>query len=126
MGNLTDYRKVKKVSHAGRSFGSKLEAALFDELWLGVQSDLYSDLRQQVEVRLTRAQILYKPDFSVLNNVTNEIEYFEAKGFPTPVFQIKKRLWKSYGPGKLHIYGGSAKYLRFMETVIPKGFCEEE
>lgn len=100
------------------NFASKLEKAVYDILENNQYLGYISDLKCQAEVRLTDANILYKPDFSFIKN--KKQWYAEAKGFKTPSWAIKKRLWAHYGPGPLEIYEGSYKYPKLVETVIPK------
>lgn len=111
----------KKVEHAGRRFDSQLEKAVFDELTLLEKAGEIKDLRQQHTVYLTEARIGLRVDFSAVNTKTNELEFFEAKGYPTAEYQIKRRLWEYYGPGKLTVYAGTYKKPFVKEVVIPKG-----
>jgi hypothetical protein len=112
--------KAKYGNRPTSGCASKLEAAvhriLLDKEVLG----LARDIKQQVQVHLTRAEILYKPDFSYFDNETNQTAFVEAKGFATAVWAIKKRLWKHYGPGRLEIYTGSYKYPKLTEIIIPR------
>jgi hypothetical protein len=39
----------------------------------------------------------------------------------TPEFQLKKRIWEHYGPGRLVIYEGAGKQLRMTEEILPIG-----
>lgn len=109
----------KQVSHAGLSFHSKAEASLYDELYLMQQAGLIRELKCQDTVYLTRARIMYKPDFSAFDVGSNEKVYYEFKGYETPEWRIKKRLWKEYGPGRLKIYKGSAKKIYLVEEIVP-------
>lgn len=108
---------AKKITLDGYAFGSKLEAAVYKILDDRVKNGEISDLKCQVSVYLTDARILYKPDFSYIEN--EQVVYCEAKGIETPVWRIKRRLWKHYGLGKLVIYKGSYKYPKISETIIP-------
>jgi hypothetical protein len=108
-----------KVSQAGYSFASKLERALFDLLKLREMAGEIRDIQCQDSIYLTDAEILYKPDFKYTVVATGEPEWAESKGFPTPSFAIKKRLWKYYGPGRLLIYEGTHQRLVHSETIIP-------
>ena len=112
------YKSVK-VDLDGYSFASKLEAALYHFLKLLVRAGEYKDLRCQVQVRLP-GKVIYKPDFSAVNTTTKEVEYFEAKGFETATWRIKRKLWISNGPGKLHVYMGSHSNIKLKETISPK------
>lgn len=117
--NRVDYRKVKKISHAGYSFGSKQEAMLFDLIKLEEKAGELKLIATQECVYLSDAEILYKPDFTVQMK-NGDIIYREQKGFVTPVFNIKKRLWKNYGPGVLEIWKLNSGGLYIDEVVVPK------
>lgn len=116
---MTDKYGNVKMSHAGYSFASKLEAALFDLLNLEMKAGIWTDIQCQASVYLTEAKILYKPDFKVVSSVGDEA-YAEAKGFETDTWRIKRRLWKHYGPGPLMIYKGSSRGPFVFETIIPR------
>lgn len=112
---------ANRTSRAGYSFSSKLEGALFDYLrFLELSGDI-SNIRVQPHVKLTKAQITMIPDFVVFNNKEQIDHWYEAKGYQTDVYRIKRRLWQHYGPGALFVYGGSAKSLKLIETIVPKG-----
>lgn len=111
---------AKRVEHAGRSFASKFEAAVFDLLWLREKAKEIRDLKCQVRVALTDAKIIYIPDFGFEYVATGLPGFAEAKGFETDKWRIKLRLWRHYGPGPLEIYRGSHKRVRLDETVIPQ------
>ncbi len=108
--------KVKKL---GYTFDSKLESAVHDILLLREKAGEIRNIKQQVNVHLTAARILYKPDFSYELVETGETEYVEAKGMVTPVYAIKRRLWIHYGAGKLYIYKGSHTKPYLDEIIIP-------
>lgn len=111
----------RKQELAGHSFDSKLEKGLFDLLSLQASGGELRDLTHHPKtVYLSEARVIYKPDFSFINCATSEEEWAEAKGFETSDWRIKRRLWISYGPGKLHIYKGSAGRLTLIETLEPK------
>lgn len=110
------YGAKKVTAHAGYSFGSKLEAAVFDILNLLKSSGEIQEIQVQPSVYLTAANILFKPDFKC---VKHDGSYFfvEAKGLVTPVYAIKRRLWPHYGDGDLYVYMGH--YAKpFLKEVI--------
>jgi hypothetical protein len=109
--------KAKKVQYNDFSFASQLEAAVYQWLQLREKNKEISDLRCQETVYLTKARIISKPDFSFIENGSKR--FAESKGFETPEWRIKRRLWEHYGPGPLEIYKGSAKSFRLHETIIP-------
>lgn len=109
-----------KVHHAGHWFDSKLERALYDILALMQNAGEILDLKHQPgTVFLSDARIQYRPDFRYVIPSTGKFEWAEAKGFPNDKWPMKKKLWKSYGPGVLHIWMGSAKYIKLVETITP-------
>lgn len=115
--NKFNRTKVKKL---GYTFDSKLESAVHDILLLRERAGEIKEIKQQVNVHLTLAKILYKPDFSYVDCATGETVYVEAKGFPGPIFNLKKRLWKFYGDGKLEIWKGTYQKPYLDEIVIPQ------
>jgi hypothetical protein len=110
---------AKRVEHAGRSFMSKLEAAVFDLLSLREKAGEIRNLRCQVHIYLSEARIGYIPDFGFEFVATSEPGFAEAKGFESDIWKLKKRLWKAYGPGPLEIWKGSHKKPKLIETVYP-------
>jgi len=110
-----------RTEFAGRSFASKFEASVAGLWLLMVKGGILKDLEFQVEVRLTRAGVIYKPDMRAFNIELGQTIYGEAKGFETPEWRIKRRLWTVYGPGQLWIYKGSAAYPKLVETIVPTG-----
>lgn len=110
---------AKRTEVAGRSFASKLEAAVYDMLLLLKKAGEVSEIRCQTQVALSRAKIIYKPDFEVTR--TDGSRYWvEAKGFETPEWRIKRRLWLAYGPGTLEIWKGRPTHLVLSETLMPE------
>jgi hypothetical protein len=112
----------KRTEVSGYSFSSRLEADLFLFLKQLEHCGEYQNVRCQVNVSLTDAEIKMIPDFAAVHKATGEVHYFEAKGFVTAVYAIKRRLWKAgYGPGTLFVYVRSGKAgLKLLETLIPK------
>ena len=113
-------------TYKGIVYASKAEAKRAVELDAMVRAGGIESWVGQPKFTLTRARIVYIADFHVVASNTaagcgwapdwpqyNEwIE--EVKGVPTPVFQIKKRLWKHYGTMPLAIISG-----RKVEWVLP-------
>lgn len=106
------------IKHCGFSFGSKLEAAVYDMLILRQKAGEILEITPQNHVKLTRAKILYIADFHCKLPDGSSL-WVEAKGMATPVWGIKRRLWKFYGPGPLEIWNGSFRKLNLKETIIP-------
>lgn len=110
----------QKVNLQGYSVASKLEAAVLSMLLLRVRAGEITNLKTQSSVYLTRARILYKPDFEYEEN--GKLFYAEAKGkFETPEWRLKRRLYIHYGPAPLIVYKGTYKRFWLEETIIPKG-----
>ena len=115
------FRKSKlgntRVKLDGYSFASKLEAAVYLQLKIFLLAGELKILAHQPRVHLTEARILYIPDFKCLNLKTNETFYVEAKGFETPDWKIKKKLWEFYGPASLHIWRGTYRRPALVSVV---------
>lgn len=107
----------QKVERDNRTFASKGEAGLYDFLRLREQNGEITDLECQVQVHLTAAKILYKPDYRF--KVNGVFTWAEFKGFETNSWRIKRRLWIHYGPGILEIYKGQFPRISIHEVLIP-------
>jgi len=110
---------AKRTEVHGRSFASKLEAAVYMILLLREKAGEISDIECQVQVALSAAGIIYKPDFR-FETPAGPV-FAEAKGFDTPEWRLKLRLWKAYGPAPLEIWRGSATKPVLTETVKTLG-----
>ena len=117
---------AKRVEYDHHSFASQLEAALYKWLKLREQNGEIRDIKAQEAIYLTDARIMFKPDFSYVENDTNLKIFAEAKGMETSDYRIKRRLWKAYGPAPLQVYKGSAKNFKLFETVVPGGKNESD
>ena len=122
-----DYRKVKKVKclkdHTHRS---QAEAQLCNHITAREKLGECQLIQIEATVHLTRARILYKPDFKIFDNKLQETVWEEMKGFKTQSWAMKRRLWKEgYGPGLLRVWylGQSGIYLG--EEIRPKNLKEE-
>jgi hypothetical protein len=114
----------KKVEHAGRSFDSQAEKALFDQFALEEKAGEISELHHQPgTVFLSKARIQYRPDFRFRRG--GELRHAEFKGYQDQKWPLKKKLWRFYGPTPLEIYMGSARSIRLVETILPKCHTEE-
>ena len=103
----------------GRSFHSKMEAAHYANLLLLERAKEISNIRCQVHVKLSKAEITSIVDFLVFDHKKGIDVYHEVKGFETPEWRIKRRLWQFYGPGPLEIYSGRYSNIRLKEIIIP-------
>lgn len=109
-----------KITDYGRRFDSKLERDTYAHLLLLQRAGEIKDLECQLQVELTKARIVYKPDFRYTVIATNQIEYAEAKGFETDAWRIKRRLWLHYGPANLVVYNAGRRGEVFVkETLVP-------
>ncbi len=110
--------KYGAVRTAG--FASKLEHSVYQLLELMVKAKEIHSLTTQTHVYLTDARIDYIADFSAIEVNSGERVYFEAKGVETATWRIKRRLWISYGPGKLTVFKGTYKRPFVYEILEPK------
>ena len=113
-----------RTSVDGRSFPSKLEASVFSILQIMERDCHISQLKQYDTVFLTEAKISWKLDFCCFAPMKGgpEKEWHEAKGVENSDYLIKLKLWRYYGPGKLHVWKGSHEKPYIHETVIPRGW----
>lgn len=77
------------------------------------------EVKPEVVVFLTRAKIVYRVDFECFPADGGPSHYVEAKGHPNALWPTKKKLWKHYGPGILHIYTGHYLKPQLTETIVP-------
>jgi|ERR1700733_4432208 len=112
---------AKRVESDGRSFASKLERDTYGILNLMQINGAIRDLKCQVQVLLSAAKIIYKPDFQFFDCEKSQDTWAESKGFETPEWKIKKRLWQAYGPGPLWIFKSARNGPQMTEIVQSKG-----
>jgi hypothetical protein len=98
------YGAKAEVTEAGVRFDSGAERGLYAQLQLEERAGLLSNIRLQQHVHLTLARILYVADFLIFDHALGCDVWCEMKGFETPEWRIKRRLWIHYGPGLLRIY----------------------
>lgn len=109
---------AKKTVIDGVKFDSKAEGEYY--LFLKKMEELgrIAIIELQPKVYLTKSKILYKPDFKILED--GQEVYIDVKGMQTPVFNMKKRLWRHYGAGKLRLVkkrSGGFELLDEIETL---------
>ena len=92
---------AERTVYDGHKFDSKNEARYYGELKLLENARAIKIIELQPKVYLTRARLLYKPDFLIEEK--GQLVWVDYKGFETPVFRLKRKLWKFYGPGPLRI-----------------------
>jgi hypothetical protein len=107
------------------NFSSKLEAAVYQLLHFRSKAGELEIVQTQDHIYLTRARILYIPDFKCRDLKTGEFFWVEAKGYANDRWPTKKKLWKFYGPGVLEIWQGSHLRPVLTETIVPKTEGEE-
>ena len=112
--------KNKRVEYLNYSFASHGEYECFAHLKLLEKAGEISVDKVQDNVYLTKARIHYKPDFKCTHLKTNEPFWVEFKGFETPTWRIKRKLWLHYGPGPLEIYKKGNNGVKLTETLTPK------
>lgn len=111
------YNAVRTVD----GFPSKLESSVYQMLLLRERAKELRNIQRQVRVELTKAAIATKIDFSAEESPDWKTIYIEAKGMATERWNLLKKLWAYYGPGKLEIWGGSHDRPKITAIVIPGG-----
>lgn len=92
---------------SNRSFDSQFERTVATDLCIRQRAGEISDLKFQTKVELTAADIGWKIDFSYVED--GELIYHEAKGFETPDYRLKLRLYRVYGPALLRVTKGNTR-----------------
>lgn len=86
-----------KQTYDGYNYDSKLEARYAQELDLRVKAKDITSWERQKTLHLTahgKPICTYRIDF-VINHNDNSIEYVELKGFETPVWRLKWKLFEA-------------------------------
>lgn len=92
----------KRVRAADGYWYDSIAEKDYAEILLALEkSGAISNIRRQEMIKLSAANIGYKPDFSYTE--AGRRIYVDVKGFETPEFRLKARLWRAYGPGPLRI-----------------------
>ena len=110
------FKNKKAKSIDGYNHRSKLEADVANMLVAMKTSGEIKDFKREVPVMLTKAKIKYVADFCV-ENFEGGKYFIEAKGFETPTWRIKKRLWEYYGDGRLEVWKRSRQGVYLDEFV---------
>ena len=113
--------KVTDLCQYGYSHRSKLERAVCNLIWFREKAGELKHLQHEDHVLMTLAEIGYIADFRCLDQKTGETILIEAKGFQSPTWPIKKRLYKWYGEYKLEIWTGTWRNPVLTEVITPKG-----
>lgn len=124
--NFVDYRKVNKVLESckyGYKHRSKAELVLCHDIYLRERAGKCRHIAHEPNVYLVEGTILFKPDFHIFDNESNDEIYEEMKGFKTSLYATKEKLWKNgYGPSKiLRVWNCKKGRLVLVKTVVPKG-----
>lgn len=115
---------ARRVEKSGKSFASRLESAVHDILLKQEADGEIRDIVLQPQVRMTKAKLGYKPDFSYVDVKTGETVWVEAKGVELPEWKRNERLWRFYGPGTLFIFKGTYRKPALHRVVVPvKNIC---
>lgn len=104
----------------GFSHRSKLEAAVCNLIWLREKAGEIEHLQHEFHVYMTIARVAYVADFRVRDRKSGEEILIEAKGYASPVWPLKKRLYKFYGPAPLEIWTGTHTRPTLSETIVPR------
>jgi len=106
----------------GRRFASKAEGGYAVVLQEQLRLGLIAHLDYQPRVKLTTF-ITYVPDFKYTAK-TGIVVYVDVKGFETPEFKLKEKLWIEFGPGRLIIIKKRAKGYITDRVVDPIHVCK--
>jgi len=113
------YNRKRVRSADGYWYDSIAEKDYAQVLLALEKSGEISDIRRQEMVKLSAANIGYKPDFSYTED--GRRIYVDVKGFETPEFRLKARLWRVYGPGPLRIVKrGKGDNFITVKEIMPK------
>ena len=106
---------AQKTTVNGITFHSKGEANCYIYLNMLEKAGELEMLDLQPMVYLSRAKILYRPDFLIKEKGVKI--WVDFKGFTTHGFAIKRKLWKTYGPGPLRIYAQAGSRIYQKEQI---------
>ena len=101
----------------GYSFSSKLESSVFLILKWHEERGIIKNLKCQQRVYFFKnPDIYYIPDFSY-ELPSGEVQYAESKGYKTPEWNLKRKLWIHTKTEKLIIIDGSHAKPRLSEVI---------
>lgn len=112
------YSNERQGCQYGHSHRSKLESAVCQLVWLREKAGELKLIGAEVTIHLSAARIVYIPDLHCLKD--GKDLFIEAKGFQTPEWRIKRRLWLAYGPAPLEVWAGNHAYPKLSEVLHPK------
>ena len=129
---MTFYKKKQKENYGnekithlcfyGYQHRSKLERAVCDLIRFRELAGELQHVKHEVSIYLTDARIQYIADFECREVKTGSTIFIEAKGYESPIWPIKKKLYKFYGEHPLEIWGGTHARLARQETIFPRGW----
>ena len=114
------HNKYKVSAKADRTYAGKVYASKAEMFFAQMLARMLAngEVRAVIEQPVVMLDIIrYVPDFLVTYN-DGQVMYIDVKGMETPVFRMKLKLWKKYGPGKLRLVKQSGKPNKF--TGLPK------
>ncbi len=109
----------------GHSHRSKLESAVCDLFYLRMKAKEIEVIEVEKHVRVcgpaghicsSAMKVELVVDFK-LTRKDGTYFYAEAKGFQTPEYRIKRRLWIHNNLGMLEVWGGSPSRLTVLEVI---------
>lgn len=110
---INKYRN-KKVKFNGLTFDSIGEY----EYYLHLKTVLkINNIEVHPKTFLSNAKISYSPDFLFYEN--DKKIYVDFKGFQTPVFRLKRKLWQHYGDGILRLVKKTRSGFILVEEIDP-------
>lgn len=121
-----EYNNETSLCVLGHSHRSKLEAAVCHMLLLRFKAGEIDQIQAEVRVLICgpeghecnhRQRIESIVDFSYRDIKTGLVCFAEAKGFESPKWPIKKRLWIHNRIERLEIWKGSWSRLRLDEVI---------
>lgn len=123
-GNKYNAKKTR-VAGEDREFPSQGEATAFIYFRELERAGKIKELTRYPSVRLTKASIAYKPDWSYIDLKTGEKRYVDFKGVETDRFKMIKKLWAYYGPGVLEIVKGKGFMVAEAIRPVKEGSVDE-
>lgn len=95
------YGAKRVTGKNGQSYASMLERNYRAYLDLLEKAGLIRDIEEQPSVDLDVCK--YKADFKYYDIENKETIWVDTKGVITDRFRLIMKIWKKFGPGKLHV-----------------------
>ena len=116
---------LSKHKYGMSANGSKLEKAVGQHLHLLEKAGELRNIEEQNRVQIccrdpncpSKQRINSVVDFTAWDIKHDRQIWIEAKGFETPEWRLKRRLWLHSGPGPLQVYAGSYSRFHLKETI---------